>query len=67
VNVRSVIDKDAQTQFAVSTLDFEYAMTREEQAAAKKAAKANLPQAPEDDNNTGGGSGGSGGDPGVTE
>ena len=71
VNVRATIDKDAQTQFAVSTLDFEYAMTREEQAKAKKAAKANLPQAPEDpdsgDDNTSGGGSGSGGEPGVPE
>ena len=67
VNVRASIDAEAQAQFAVSTLDFEYAMTREEQAAAKKAAKANLPQAPESGDNTGGSSGSGGDDPGVTE
>lgn len=70
VNVRSSIDTEAQAQFGVATLDFEYAMTREEQASAKKAAKANLPQAPQDDNTSGGGSSGSGGDDGddgVTE
>ena len=68
VNVRSVIDKDAQTQFAVSTLDFEYVMTREEQAAAKKAAKANLPQSEDNGGgNSGGDSGSDDGDDGVTE
>ena len=70
VNIRAAIDADAQAQFDVKTLDFEYAMTREEQAQAKKAAKAALPQSPEDGgdtggDNTGGGNTGGGGD--VTE
>lgn len=66
VNIRTAVDKDAQSQFAVNTLDFEYAMTREEQAAAKKAAKASLPQS-ESSDNTGPGSGSGGDDSGVTE
>lgn len=71
VNVRATIDKEAQAQFTPSNLDFEYAMTREEQAAAKKAAKETLPQAPEDEGDDEGGGSGSGSsddpDPGVTE
>ncbi|MBR1789134.1 MAG: hypothetical protein IJ762_08130 [Bacteroidaceae bacterium] len=70
VNVRAAIDKEAQTQFAVSTLDFEYAMSREEQAAAKKAAKAALPQATGTEGeggSTGGNTGGNTGGGDVTE
>ena len=69
VNIRTAVDKDAQSQFAVNTLDFEYAMTREEQAAAKKAAKANLPQSEENSSDSGSnqGSGGSDDDTGLTE
>ncbi len=67
VNVRATIDKEAQAQFAVSTLDFEYAMTREEQAAAKKAAKATLPQAESTSSSDNQGGGGQGGGSSVTE
>ena len=70
INIRASVEK-AATAFMNTDVDYEYVMTREEQAAAKKAAKAALPQAPEDsdsgDDNTSGGGSGSGGDPGVTE
>ena len=43
IRIGVLVDKTAQA--AVNTdIDYEYAMTREEQAAAKKAAKAALPQ-----------------------
>ena len=70
VNVRAAIDSEAQSQFAVSTLDFEYVMTRDEQADAKKQAKAKLPQAEEGNSGgstSGGGSTPGGGDGDVTE
>ena len=70
VVIRTSVDGEALASVNTN-IDFIYVMTREEQAAAKKAAKAALPQAPEDpdsgDDNTGGGGSGSGGDPGVTE
>ena len=41
INLRGDVDDDVQN-FLNSTPEFEYVMTREEQAAAKKAAKASL-------------------------
>ena len=66
INIRTSIDKNAQS--AVNTdIDYVYVMTREEQAAAKKAAKAQLPQEEtSDDGGNSGGDSGSDGD-GVTE
>ena len=50
IRIGVLVDKTAQA--AVNTdIDYEYAMTREEQAAAKKAAKATLPQ--EENDNSG--------------
>ena len=61
INIRTSIDKNAQT--AVNTnIDYVYVMTRKEQAAAKAAAKANLPQ-----QETDGGGGTSGGDSGSDD
>ncbi len=66
VNIRADI-ADTATAELNSDVEFEYAMTREEQAKAKKAAKAALPSAPEDEgdddgnengNENGGGNGG---------
>ena len=56
---------EAATQFVNTDVDFEYVMTREQQAAAKKAAKAALPQ---DENSGSGNNGGNGGGNGeITE
>ena len=60
LNIRTEVDPEAKS-FVNANPEFEYVMTREEQAAAKKAAKANLPQAPADGGgSTGGNTGGSG-------
>ena len=62
VNIRTSVAEAAKSEVNTD-IDFEYAMTREEQAAAKKAAKANLPQ----EETEGDDNGGSGDDQGVTE
>lgn len=64
INIRTSVDENAKSEVNTD-VDYEYVMTREEQAAAKKAAKANLPQ--EETTDDGGSGSGSGGDPGVTE
>jgi len=69
--IRAGVDK-AATAFMNTDVDYEYVMTREEQAKAKKAAKAALPQAEatggDDTGSSGSGSGGSDDDgSGVTE
>ncbi len=66
--IRSRVASEASSEVNTN-VDYEYVMTREEQAAAKKAAKLTLPQAEtsdDDDDNQGGGSG-SGGGGSVTE
>ena len=55
ININTLVDKTATA--AVNTdIDYEYAMTREEQAAAKKAAKLTLPQKEEESDDSGSGS-----------
>ena len=64
INIRTSVDKNAKSEVNTD-VDYEYVMTREEQAAAKRNAKANLPQ--EETTDDDGSGSGSGGDPGVTE
>ena len=66
INIRTDVDTEASA-YVNTDVDYEYVMTREEQAAAKKAAKAQLPQEEtSDDGGNSGGDSGSDGD-GVTE
>ena len=56
LNIRASVDASATAEVN-SNVDYEYVMTREEQAAAKKAAKATLPQAPKADGEDSGSTG----------
>ena len=56
LNIRASVDASATAEVNAN-VDYEYVMTREEQAAAKKAAKATLPQAPKADGEDSGSTG----------
>ena len=64
VNLRVAVSEEANSALNTDT-EFEYAMTRKEQAEAKKAAKENIFGTA--DSSTGGNSGGDDGGDGVTE
>lgn len=69
INIRTDVDSEASA-YVNTDVDYEYVMTREEQAAAKRAAKLTLPQEETTGENSGGSSndgGDGGGDSGVTE
>lgn len=65
LSIRTEVDAEARA-YVNTNPEFEYVMTREEQANAKKAAKAALPQASASEGGNTGGSGNQGGSGGNT-
>ena len=66
--VKIMADISEEAEQALQNAEFEYVMTRDEQAAAKKAAKATLPQEEEESDNSGDtGDSGTGDNPDVNE